>query len=147
MWILPFCCHGSPVFLLLSPHHLYGWMPPVWIHSNTEIAFPLMLSSRRGAAEGAETGGNWAEVGKCPWGFPGEEKFGQSGNGSLNFSLSPSRPLPPEPAGGSCLFIPSTFLHPLAPCLCSSPKSWCMAGAAAPAASQSLPPRARTQLP
>lgn len=42
---------------------------------------------------------------------PGEEKFGQSGNGSMNFSLSPSRPLPPEPAGGSCLFIPSIFLH------------------------------------
>ena len=36
-------------------------------------------------------------------------------------------------------------LNPLAPCLCSSPKSWCVAGAIVPAASQSLPPQARTQ--
>lgn len=76
---------------------------------------------------------------------PGEEKFGQSGNGSMNFSLSPSRPLPPEPAGGSCFFIPSVFLDLLAPCLHSSPKSWRAVEAIAPAASQSLPPRARTQ--
>lgn len=68
MWILPFCCHASAVFLVLSPHHLYRWMPPVWIHSNTETAFLLMLTSRSGAGKGAETGGNWTEVGKSPWG-------------------------------------------------------------------------------
>lgn len=96
----------------------------VWIHSNTETALPLRLTSRRGAGEEAETGGNWAEVGKGPCCFPGEEKFGQSWKGSVNFSLSPSRTHPPESAGGSCFFVPSIFLHPLAPCLGSSPKSW-----------------------
>jgi len=45
-------------------------------------------------------------------GFLGEANLGQSGNGSMNFSLSPSRLLLPEPAGEFCFFVPSTHLHP-----------------------------------
>lgn len=61
------------------------------------------------------------------------------------FSLSPARPFSPEPARGSCFFICSIFFHPLALYIYRSPKSWHVAGAVAPTASQPLPLQARTQ--
>lgn len=119
MWILPFCCHGSPVFLALSLHHLYGWMPPVWmspvwIHSNTETAFPWSCWSAEEVLAGEQKlVGTGQKLGRVPE----KEKFGQSGNGSVNFSFSPSRPPSPRTSLGILLLH---LLH-LPPLACTLP--------------------------